>query len=76
MNALTNILKPYVNLLAYSDSGNGHYDLELLNRTINVCSLFGNKKYDLLLQVVYRILKEQSNIVIPARCPIIKVTTH
>lgn len=74
MNVLTNIFTPHVFALAYTDSGNGLYDLELLNQTINICALFENRHYAPLLQLVYKQLKREPGVVIPSRCPINKVT--
>lgn len=77
VNVLTNILKPYVVAVAYTDSGNGLYDLELFNRTINICMLFENKQYEPLLQVAYKLFKKEAGTAgIPTRCPIIKVFTN
>lgn len=73
MNFLTNIFKPYVMAIAYTDSGNNLYDLELFNRTINVCMFFGNKRYEPLLQLAYQVFKRERGVSIPTRCPINKV---
>lgn len=73
VNILTNILNPYVSALVYTDSGNGLYDLEMLNSTVNVCMFFENKQYAPLLQVAYKTLKKEPGVVLPTRCPIIKV---
>lgn len=59
--------------LAYTDSGNGLYDLELFNRTIDICTFFENKQYDPLLQVAYSMFKKERGVDIPTRCPIRKV---
>lgn len=76
MNVLTTIVKPYVTTLAYTDSGNGLYDLELLNHTVNICTLLENKHHSPLLQVAYRQLKKEPGVSLPSRCPINKVIAN
>lgn len=72
-NVLTKISNPYFIALAYTDSGNSRYDLELFNRTIDICMLLQNRRYEPLLQIVLKMLKNQSGNFIPRKCPINKV---
>lgn len=60
-----------MNAAVMVDSGNGLYDLEYLNRTINICRLLGDPKYEPFLQLVVRTTLPSSNF--PKKCPIGKV---
>ncbi|XP_037032988.1 uncharacterized protein LOC119071962 [Bradysia coprophila] len=59
---------PFVNARVMVDSGNGLYDLEYFNRTVNVCRLLSDPKYEPFLQLVARTTLPASNF--PKRCPI------
>ncbi|KAJ6645472.1 hypothetical protein Bhyg_00678 [Pseudolycoriella hygida] len=50
------------------DSGNGLYDMEYLNRTISVCRLLSDSKYEPFLQLIVRTTLSASNF--PKKCPI------
>lgn len=73
INVLANIIKPYLMALAYTDSGNNRYDLELFNRTIDLCMFWDNNQYEPLLQMAVKILRKQMDHPLPQRCPISKV---
>lgn len=47
---------------------NGQYNVELMNRTIDVCTFFSNKLYEPLIQIVFQILQQYGDI--PDRCPL------
>lgn len=53
------------------DTGNGLYDMEYFNRTINICRLFSDPKYEPFMQLVVRTTLPASNI--PKKCPLGKV---
>lgn len=46
----------------------GKYNVELMNRTIDVCLLYGNVLYEPLAQIVYKIIQEYGDV--PKSCPI------
>lgn len=62
---------PFINAAVMVDNGNGLYDLEYFNRTINICRLLSDAKYEPFLQVVVRTTLPASNF--PRKCPITKV---
>lgn len=69
------ITKPFPEMFVrsemYLDSGLGKYELEILNKTINMCRIFQDPRYEPLLQLVYKIILQYGNF--PKRCPIQKV---
>lgn len=68
---LENLNHPIAYTEVYVDSGNGQYDFEILNRTVNLCEFLRNKRYEPLLQIFYRIVSEGGSW--PTACPIQKV---
>ncbi|KAJ6640897.1 hypothetical protein Bhyg_05830, partial [Pseudolycoriella hygida] len=54
----------------YLDSGSGKYEMELLNKTINLCRLFREPRYEPLFQIIYKMILQYSNY--PTKCPIPK----
>ncbi|XP_037032987.1 uncharacterized protein LOC119071961 [Bradysia coprophila] len=72
INVLTNIFKPYLLALAYTDSGNDRYELELFNSTIDLCMFWENNQYEPLLQIAVKLLKKQMDGFLAGRCPIRK----
>lgn len=55
----------------YLDTGNGKYELEFMNRTIDVCKLFRDGRYEPLLQLLYKVLLKYTNFL--QKCPVPKV---
>lgn len=53
------------------ESGNGVYDMEIVNRTINLCEFFINPRYEPIIQVFYKAVSR--NAVVPSSCPVQKV---
>lgn len=49
----------------------GQYNLEVMNRTINMCIFVRNKLYEPLIQIGYRIMQEHGDV--PLSCPLKKV---
>lgn len=39
------------------ESNNGMYDMELINRTIDLCKFYKNKRYEPILQVAFKTLE-------------------
>lgn len=53
------------------ESTDGVYDMEFINRTIDFCQFFRNKRYEPVLQIFYRIFAAKSDVA--RSCPIKKV---
>lgn len=68
---LENYNHPIVFVKLFIDSGTGWYDFEVMNRTVDVCQFFRNKRYEPLLQIFYKVLLESGPF--PKACPIRKV---
>lgn len=64
-------ISPFLNAAVMVDNGNGLYDMEYFNRTINICKLLSDPKYEPFLQLVVRTTLPASNF--PKKCPIGKV---
>ncbi len=62
---------PFANAAVMVDTGDGLYDLQYLNRTIDICRLLSDSKYEPFLQLVARTTMPASNF--PKKCPIGKV---
>ncbi|KAJ6640896.1 hypothetical protein Bhyg_05829 [Pseudolycoriella hygida] len=71
-----NLLKDYpeVHFIAeiYLDSGSGKYEMEILNKTVIVCRIFRQPRYEPLIQIIYKMVLPHSNY--PTECPIRKNT--
>lgn len=61
------IPRPFISAAVVVDSGNGTYDLEYFNRTIDVCRLLSDAKYEPFFQLVIRLTLPSSNL--PRKCP-------
>lgn len=59
----------------YFQSDNGNYNIELLNRTIDLCKFYKNKRYEPILQAIFKLFEEY----MPnwfTRCPTNKVNKN
>lgn len=74
VDVLGDVNHPFAHTKIYVDSGNGQYDFEIMNRTVNFCEFFRNKGYEPLLQIFYKILLENGPW--PTACPIRKVIDY
>lgn len=54
---LNNLRQPFVHTELYFKSDNGNYDMELVNRTIDMCKFFRNKRYEPIVQVVFKLFE-------------------
>lgn len=61
----------YVHMSVDVDLENGKFEFKVMNRTIDVCRLFRDRKYAPFVQMLYRSLLPSCNC--PSRCPIEKV---
>lgn len=68
---LEDVNHPFAHAEIYADSGTGQYDFEVINRTVDICKFFHKKRYEPLLQLVYKTISE--NGAWPTSCPIRKV---
>lgn len=71
INVLQNVPQLYVKVKITLESSDGIYDLELINKTFNVCEFLNNPKYEPIVQVFYRALTKSGTFA--KRCPIEKV---
>lgn len=55
----------------YFDSGDGKYELEIVNKTISLCRLIREPRYERILQLFYKIMLQYGNF--PKKCPVPKV---
>lgn len=68
------ILHPVAAVEVYFQSPDGgQYNVELMNRTIDMCKLFSNKLYEPLVQIVFEILRRYGDM--PNSCPV-KAVSH
>lgn len=65
---------PSINVRVMVDSGNGLYDLVYVNRTVDVCRILRDSKYEPFLQLVLRTSLHSANY--PRKCPIGKVILY
>lgn len=65
---------PELNILCelYLDSGYGKYEMQIVNRTVSVCRLIREPRYEPLVQIVYKIILQYGNF--PRKCPMPKVS--
>lgn len=57
--------------LTYSAHNSGNFKLEFMNRTVDACKFLHNPRYELLLQILYKIMLQKGHL--PQRCPVKKV---
>lgn len=70
-NVLENLPNVFTNTVLNFESSDGIYDMEMVNRTIDYCKFFRDKRYEPILQIFHKIFLTGSNT--PRRCPIKKV---
>lgn len=71
LNIRQDIPNMYTKTQIILDSSNGNYKLELVNKTINTCEFYRNRKYEPISQVLYKALTKTGTV--PTRCPVTKV---
>lgn len=71
VNILQDISEMNAKVVILIESSSGNYDLELVNKTINVCEFFRNRRYEPMLQVFYKSINKGGNL--PKSCPLRKV---
>lgn len=59
--------------LDLSTDGSDNFNVNFLNKTIDICKLLSVSRYELLLKLVYKIVSENDNVHFPQRCPFKKV---
>lgn len=55
---LTIIRNPFMHTELYFESDNGKFDMEVVNRTVDLCKFYKNKKYEPVVQVVFKLLED------------------
>lgn len=55
---LDKIRKPFIQTGLYFESDDGKYDLEVLNRTVDMCKFYKNKRYEPILQVIFKLFED------------------
>lgn len=71
MNFLQDVSNMYAKAVIKLETSDQIYDLEFINKTINVCEFFKNRRYEPILQLLYKVLNKRQSF--PTRCPIGKV---
>lgn len=61
----------YLHMSIDVDLGNGKFDFNAMNRTIDVCRVYRDRKYEPFIQILYKSVLPSCNC--PSRCPIGKV---
>lgn len=64
----------YLQIGFHAESRKGHYDLEVVNKTVNMCQFLKNMDDEPLLKVIYSIILNHSNL--PRQCPFEKVRVY
>lgn len=52
------IRNPFMHTALYFESENGKYDMEVLNRTVDLCKFYKNKRYEPILQVIFKLFAD------------------
>lgn len=71
-NLLEDITDIYATVNIIFQSTKGNYDLKMMNKTVDCCNFFRNKKYEPLLQKLYRVMTKTGTF--PHNCPFRKVS--
>lgn len=71
LNFLQDVYNMFAKTVIKLETSDQVYDLEFINKTINVCEFFKNRKYEPILQLLYKVLNKNRSF--PTSCPIRKV---
>lgn len=76
LNMYIRSLKDIKNVFAtivvkFSSNHSNNFDIDYMNKTVNVCKLFHNPRYEPLLKLGYKIISKDVHL--PQRCPVKKV---
>lgn len=55
---LNNIRNPFVRTELYFESVNGIYDMVVVNRSIDLCKFYKNRRYEPIVQVIYKLFED------------------
>lgn len=58
-------------VLKFSSDDSSNFDIEYMNKTVDVCKFPIHPRYEPLIQLVYRIISKKVHL--PQRCPLKKV---
>lgn len=70
-NVLKDIPRPFIDVQVLHDSGDGSFDLVYMNKTIDVCMFLNNRKSNVIIDIIYRMLSDYTEL--PQRCPVRRV---
>lgn len=73
INLLKDLARPFVDFEVVHDSGNGNFDLVYANKSIDVCMFLRQRKLNILVEIVYKVLSDY-DADLPKRCPIRRVS--
>lgn len=70
-NISQDISQAFLHATVTLDSGNGNFDLVYLNKTVDICQFLINRKLNIILDILHKVMSEY--VELPKRCPIPKV---
>lgn len=71
LNFVKDMSQMFVDFEDLHDSGGGAFDMVFINKTIDLCMFFNNRKSNALFDIIYRIFSDYGDL--PKRCPIRRV---
>lgn len=70
---ILNVIKhPFMHQAIFFESDDGRYDMELINRTVDLCKFYKNKRYEPILQVIFKLFENYFTHWLTS-CPMYKV---
>lgn len=67
-------LKLWINTAIHLQNNNKEFAIEFMNKTMDMCKILVNRRYDPVMGIFFEILKEKIPF-FPKRCPIEKVSS-
>ncbi|KAJ6630510.1 hypothetical protein Bhyg_15920, partial [Pseudolycoriella hygida] len=67
---LRTVSNPVVGFFVAHDSGKGNFNLVYANRTVDMCTFMKNRKSNVFLEIIFRILTKYGDL--PTKCPMHK----
>lgn len=68
-------LMQFVNTIIHFEDNHNEFGIEFMNRTIDLCKLLSNRRYEPLMGLIYEAVKDNAPSM-PKKCPIKKVNKH
>lgn len=67
----------FFNIVIHFEDRNNEFGIEFMNKTINLCKMLGNRRYEPVMGFIYQASQENAQSSLPKKCPIKKVNkTH